>query len=1135
MKLQQLKIHNIASIEDAFIDFEAEPLANSEVFLITGKTGAGKTTILDAICLALYSNTPRLESKYFGDDIVDNLDEMSSNDKRQLMRKNTAEAWVELTFTGSNGIPYKAFWSVALSRKKIGNKIQDKKWTLTNLNTGTTMTKINEITAEIQAAIGLDFSQFCRTTMLAQGEFTRFLRSKDDEKAVILEKITGASIYSKIGAKIYELHKAKKQDWQDALRQINDTPTLSDEEIANRNDELKQLTEQEAALKVDKEASSSKLQWIIANTENLAAANTARKEHESALSSISSEEFSASQRLVSDWNATINARRWHAEAQKASEDIARHEAALKSLSDDFAKLLSGQKHATEGKNELESQKAAVDSFLEGESSKSAVYENEQTISSNISAIKKDEEEIENYLKQRDNEQETITHRLIPAKEQAKCNAEKAKELYEQKKAEHAKRQSDLQALNLPSLRKQKDNVLARIADIATANDRLDNLYKERNRKSEAEQKLAILQEKIVKLTESTEALKAELAKAEAANNTAKEILDKQKDSVDKFAKAMRAKLKTGDTCPVCGQQIAQEILCDDHFAQIYEAASRKYEEEKAKFDNLQGELNTALAEKKSQSEVYARDSKALAEDNSLSIAEAKALESCRKVGVEQIDDSTRNTLAEMATKAQALKQEIEKQEKEAEIVETEVTVLLKEFNKLSDAKDKAEKALTNAETQVTASENKVKNLESLIEARRGDIKQAEELIQSILNDTEWSNQWRQNITEFAQQLKVAAKAYRDKEKQQRELDSKIKEASTTIANTEASIERILADMPSWEGITAGTSKPVGNTLKLANEISAATTAALTQLNSAKSVLETNKEQFDKFLLANAEITLERIKQLSEYSAQHIETVTTEIQKAKDLELAKRTALSVANKRLEEHQQKKPDFTEEDSEENLKSRIEHATEQIRQNNLRSGAITQELQKDAETKKLIGSLKEEADKKKAVFEKWDKLNSLIGCADGKKFRKIAQSYVLANLIHSANSYMHTLTDRYTLKVTPGTFIINIEDAYQGFVSRSAATISGGESFLVSLSLALALSDLGENLKVDTLFIDEGFGTLSGEPLQKSIATLRTLHSRSGRHVGIISHVEELQERIPVQIKVHQEGHNSSSTVTVISTNL
>lgn len=149
----------------------------------------------------------------------------------------------------------------------------------------------------------------------------------------------------------------------------------------------------------------------------------------------------------------------------------------------------------------------------------------------------------------------------------------------------------------------------------------------------------------------------------------------------------------------------------------------------------------------------------------------------------------------------------------------------------------------------------------------------------------------------------------------------------------------------------------------------------------------------------------------------------------------------------------------------------------------------------------------------------------------FRKIAQSYVLASLIRSANSYMKTLTDRYTLHVEPGTFVISLEDAYQGFVRRAATTISGGESFLVSLSLALALSDMGSQLSVDTLFIDEGFGTLSGEPLQHAINTLQSLRAQSGRHVGIISHVEELQERIPVQIQVRQEGNNSFSTVHVV----
>ena len=200
--------------------------------------------------------------------------------------------------------------------------------------------------------------------------------------------------------------------------------------------------------------------------------------------------------------------------------------------------------------------------------------------------------------------------------------------------------------------------------------------------------------------------------------------------------------------------------------------------------------------------------------------------------------------------------------------------------------------------------------------------------------------------------------------------------------------------------------------------------------------------------------------------------------------------------------------------------------------KKGAISQELRTDEDNKKSRGKLIEEREKRFAEYQKWSRMNQLIGDSEGKKFRKIAQSYVLTSLIHSANSYMKTLTDRYTLKVAPGTFVISLEDAYQGYVSRAASTISGGESFLVSLSLALALSDIGQQLAVDTLFIDEGFGTLSGEPLQNAINTLRSLHTKSGRHVGIISHIEELQERIPIQIQVLQSGNNSSSKVQVVS---
>ena len=167
------------------------------------------------------------------------------------------------------------------------------------------------------------------------------------------------------------------------------------------------------------------------------------------------------------------------------------------------------------------------------------------------------------------------------------------------------------------------------------------------------------------------------------------------------------------------------------------------------------------------------------------------------------------------------------------------------------------------------------------------------------------------------------------------------------------------------------------------------------------------------------------------------------------------------------------------------------------------------------------------------KWDKLNTLIGDSEGKRFRKIAQSYVLVNLINSANYHLKNLTDRYKLIVKPGTFLIELEDAYNGFTLRPATTISGGESFLVSLSLALALSDMGQHLSLDILFIDEGFGSLSKDVLQVAIETLALLHKTVNKHVGIISHVEELQERIPVQIKVEQQGNNSSSKVSVITT--
>ena len=190
MKIKQLHISNIASIIEATIDFTAQPLCDSDVYLITGDTGAGKTTILDAICLALFNNTPRL-AKSLKVIVKNGDDELTLRDPRRLMRRNTGEALVELIFEGNDGTDYKAEWQVQRGKtKKVDNKLTSINRSITNLATGESIqsagVKDAELQAKIAEVIGLDFDQFCRTTMLAQIEFTKFLSSAESERANIL-------------------------------------------------------------------------------------------------------------------------------------------------------------------------------------------------------------------------------------------------------------------------------------------------------------------------------------------------------------------------------------------------------------------------------------------------------------------------------------------------------------------------------------------------------------------------------------------------------------------------------------------------------------------------------------------------------------------------------------------------------------------------------------------------------------------------------------------------------------------------------------------------------------------------------------------------------------------------------------
>ena len=1131
MKFQKLTIHNIASIEDAVIDFEAQPLSNSEVFLITGKTGAGKSTILDAICLALYADTPRLDNTKMQGETNDAGRDVKINDPRQLMRRNTGEAFAMLTFVGNNGVHYEATWSVARARKKVAGKLQDKEWHLRNIDADYTLVKKVEIEAEIKMAVGLDFSQFCRTTMLAQGEFTRFLNSKDDEKAEILEKITGVDIYSRIGAKIFEVTSQKKQDWEQSQQRVEGIRVLAESEMAEKQEALNAFETEIKRLNSLKEKETAKLEWIKADNEFNKAVSDAKAALERAMDTIEKEEFKQQDALVRDWNETIDARGWLTEIIRSSEITAQQSKLLEELKEGYVEVLNGQRCEELKKNGIEESIKAIDSYLEFEKVRIPAYKNSQKIVGLLRVVIDGRKAIAKCENSIEKEKKTLSEKLIPDFEKAKSEVNKAKVLLEQQEAEYKKLEETVASLRLPELREQHQKLINLLAKVEIAKDRIATLAKEKARMDGIGLNLTQRSVELEKKKKETASMELRVHDAELELKIRKEAFDKQSDTINKFASTLRQKLHVGDTCPVCRQRIDKEMPHEGELSALVSGLKDAFEKAQKEYDGLKDKYVKLNAEIKTESKSYERDKMAFEKDKSIVNAEKDAICACEACGIESLGDSTLLQLHELQEKTETLRRELETSIGDGEAKE-------KENKKNREALYEKRKELEKLNTKVTGEEKKINDCkgrivtsETLAQTKNKEIILAQEQASELLETGDWKIDWMEHPEVFSLSLEHAADSYGKYESKRQVLLAQYESIKANIANIASVVRNILQTIPVWAEIQPEAEKEVKNLFEKANEINASVSTAISQLKMAEEAYAKNKGLLNSFLLENENIDKDRLSALNGYTNNDIKQMQALLKAGNDAVVAKRTLHEKATQQHLSHQQNKPEMSDEDTFENLLVRIEEQGNLLEEILGKKVRINQELKADKESKAERGALIEEAEKKKENYEKWSRMNQLIGDANGHKFRKIAQSYVLTSLVHSANSYMKTLTDRYALRVTPGTFVIMIEDAYQGYVSRAASTISGGESFLVSLSLALALSDIGQTLSADILFIDEGFGTLSGEPLQNAVNTLRSLHTKAGRHVGIISHVEELQERIPIQIQLIQEGKNSCSKIRVV----
>ena len=1136
MRFQKLKIHNIASIVDAEIDFENSALADSEVFLITGQTGSGKSTILDSICLALYADTPRLKNTKMQGEIKDGEENINVKNAVQLMRRNCVDAYVELTFIGSNDVHYKARWEVSRARRKIAGRLNEK-WQLENLHTQTTLTKKGEIKEEIDAAIGLGFDQFCRTTMLAQGEFTRFLNSKDNEKAEILEKITGVDIYSKIGAKIFDVRRQKLNEWSDAKEKVDSIrqTQMTAEEISQEQENLNTLEAEHASLLTVRNSDNDKLNWLTGNIKLIEAIALAKHKWLQLEEYKNSEEFQNKERLVTDWNATIDARGWMSAKQRALEDKENRESVLAGFVNSFTKYLGGYGYLLQEISEKQEAVKNLNDFLTSQTDWVRMYDNIQTITTLLNRIRDNKNAAEKGGREIQELKTRLDTHLGPQLTKSQENLQQAKQELENIESVIGGLGTEIANLNLRALRIERQSATELLNFIDIASRDIEQLAEKKNSRSAQQKALENMSAEIDKNKASSAKLDDPVSSAKQKMEICKEKYERQCATVDEFAKKLRLNLQIGDVCPVCQQTVMQQLPNEEELQKLVSAQKEDYDTAKQEYDNLYAEKEKLDREIDLATRTYNVELQKYEQDKSVEKAEQLAVESCKKCGIQasKIDCSTSDSLQKLRENALKTKETLDVQIGDGEAKESELDKLRKNESATRNRMESLRNEVINIESQVNNCTSQITTKLALVDSQNSEIETASSEVEQLINPDVWNIDWRQNPTEFIESLTSAKQRYDTAVQEQNNISSQLANLNVESQRIETAIQATKDQMPSWSECEPQTINKINNLEGEFNELNKSISVEKVKLEQTTRLFEENSKLLEKFLVENSSMGIERLIELNRYTREDIENEIRNLQAKRDEHIAARTSLNDAQDRQCRHMQEKPELDENDTEELLKKRLESIDMQLNENSQQQGAIKQKFEANKQNESELQSIIVIEKQKKAEYDKWDRLCNLIGDDKGKVFRTIAQSYILANLIHSANSYMRTLTDRYILKGVPGTFVILIEDAYQGYASRAASTISGGESFLVSLSLALALSDIGHRFSVDTLFIDEGFGTLSGEPLQNAINTLRSLHDKSGRHVGIISHIKELRDHILVQIQVNQDANDSSSTVKIVDT--
>lgn len=1024
MKILAIRGKNLASLEGFFeIDFEQEPLRSSGIFAITGATGAGKSTLLDALSLALYDQTPRTNNASENISINDVKGKtIHQKDPRSILRRGSSECLAEVDFLSLEGKPYRATWSVKRAYNKIDGSLQDATLSVIDLTGGNALQgRKTELLAQIVNLTGLTFEQFSRAVLLAQGDFASFLKAKSNEKAELLEKLTGTDIYSKISISIYEKAKKAKMELEMIEEKIKGIELLTEEEIEELDKEMAAMVQQMNLYKKEIEIIENKLKWEKEDRQ----LGEAEQEARSACEETS--------RLLE-------------EAKPHVERLAKIDT-VQEIRDQYQrwKQIENQLHIRKEeltKREKEQQEA--------EKSRKDFSEQWETLNKEITEIDQQFAHIEPEIIKARELDVTLKHiaekRETANKELTTVRSKREKTIQTVELAEEKilNFQQKIEAIDQWFLKYQSfSEIVESTSLIINLADNLQLAEKQwkLNSTSFEETELLIRKEK-----QRLEALEMEAKQLEALLPAEVSIL--------------RTKLQEGKPCPVCGSlhhpldALSLESQLNENDIQKAKSQNEKEREKVTKIltdrQNDNHKLSGLIQNFKDQIEE-------LRKTLSQKLNHFQGWENLLNDGVLQ------ERLAKRA-------KEWQKNNKDKEGIIAEKTVLsttvLNEKTKIGEmAKEEKEK-----QEELSAVS---KQLEKLKQERK-------ELLGGKSADE-------------------VAKQFAEKKKQLRTAADQATAAKDSAAlkceSLKGIVERIKSEME-----TGG---------KEAKEL---------------------QREVENWLSHSKSIDMAQLVDLMKYDAKKIADEKEYIQSLNHKStIAQATFAERKKKREAHHTSPHRPKVEEQTEElnNTKRDFSTKIEEIEQ---RKTAITVILTNQQQSRIKVAQFDKLLKEKRLSWENVERINELFGSATGAKFKTIAQGYTLDALLKYANIHLKELSHRYELQRVPESLALQVMDLDMLNEVRSVHSLSGGESFLVSLALALGLSSLSSNrLKVESLFIDEGFGSLDAETLRVAMDALEQLQSQ-GRKIGVISHVAEMTERIATQIRVVKEA-NGKSKVEVV----